>query len=294
MLEPQTSAKCVIYTTKGRLDLELWAKEIPNASRIFLGSCQLGKLQNESVYQVSEDGRTVYLSNTELATRRLSIETNDRIRFNKNGIFGWDNDSKRWFITLKDYAAEHTNGKMIIGKIVNDSLYTLKSIISESELDSDAKLIYPAKIIKVDITVPYFEDLPRRMIKQSLPADMIPPKKATKVKLSYDDDDEDDDDNDSIVPLKKMKIKVPSGMKTMDFPFAVADEAQGEADFQEKRRSDGESPGVEDNSDEEEVEPAKEAEHQEISRTERERDTLKMLAMFQRNVKGKNILKREN
>lgn len=39
VVEPSTSAKVVIHTTKGDLDVELWAKECPKASRNFLQHC---------------------------------------------------------------------------------------------------------------------------------------------------------------------------------------------------------------------------------------------------------------
>lgn len=269
MSQPQTSAKCIIYTTKGRLDVELWAKEIPIATKTFLEACRQGKLNDETLCEIPNDRRYVTISNikNDYQTEKLREERNSRIRLSRNGIVGWDNDSLRWFITTKEWnASEATPAIIIIGKIVDESIYTFKRIIDDGERDADGKFVYPATIKAVEVTIPFFTDLTQlsdtKVIKT--PANSgksIKYTKATKVKLSYH---EDEDEDEEIRPTKKIKIKLPP---------SIIQPTETEPETEQTNTSD---------------------DHQQTL-NDRERETLAMLATFQKQTKGKTILKkREN
>ena len=46
ILEPPTTGKVVLSTTKGDIDIELWCKEAPKATRNFLQLCMEGYYDN--------------------------------------------------------------------------------------------------------------------------------------------------------------------------------------------------------------------------------------------------------
>lgn len=274
MSQPQTSAKCIIYTTKGRLDVELWAKEIPISTKTFLEACSQGKLKGETLCEIPSDRLYVTISNikNDYQTEKLPEEHNSRIRFNRNGIVGWDNVSLRWFITTKEWNAnEVTPAMTIIGKIVDESIYTFKRIIDDSELDANGKFVYPATIEDVEVTIPYFTDLTQSSdakVQTSAKNDKSTKyKKATKVKLSYHYD-EDDDDNEETRPTKKMKIRLPASI-IRPIETGPGTETEPEPESGQTNIDD----------------------HQKTL-NDRERETLEMLAKFKKQTKGKAILKR--
>ncbi|QLG74813.1 hypothetical protein HG535_0H01400 [Zygotorulaspora mrakii] len=296
MQEPQTTAKCIIYTSKGRLDVELWCKEIPTASRKFLEDCQLGKLKDEAIYEISGDGKTIFFSHNRSDNLSLPTETNDRIKFNRNGILGWDNNTNRWFMTLKEYTTQDTDNKVIAGKIVDGSFYTLKAIADSSEVRPDGLLLYPAHVKETEITIPYFKDLPQVKTIQSKILEEIRPKKLTKVRLLYEDEDEDDnedgykdeDENNELPSRKRMCIKMPKGIKVQVEPTVYPAGTDSDASRAQHLDCLEET----DDQGEEITEAAQKYLFQQDEKANRERKTLIMLDIFKKNVKGKNILKK--
>lgn len=207
-LEPQTTAKARLHTTKGVIDIELWAKETPITSRIFLNNIlnqkfngwQFNRILPHFIVQI--DGS----SNQEL----FEDEFNTRIRFNRRGMLGSVNLSSRnsntgkFFFTLKD-TPELNNKNTIFGKVVSDSIFNVIKI-SEGELSDDGETpLYPVKIMSSEVLVPYFDDLKKEEIAQI--GEKIPTKKSkkkkSKVKLSLGDEEEIEEQAD----VSKFKMK---------------------------------------------------------------------------------------
>lgn len=278
MLEPQTSAKVIIHTVKGRIDVELWAREKPGHVRRFLEACSRGLLTDGSLDEVSGD--CIMFSKVEDAGCRVLPERNARIR-SRMGSVGWDSVRGRWFISL---GAAEEDQKVVIGKVVDGSIYALRKIVDESEVGDDGKLLYPATVSKVEVTIPYFDDLPVGSKVTAGEAQKRPLKKRAKVSISFDDDD---DDERPLKPMKRMKIKMPPTIS--DRP--VEQVYTGRESAAKQETSDGEG----DSSDTESLEcsgtPVVQ-QNAEPTISSREQETLKMLALFEEKTKDKNILNR--
>ncbi|QLQ79472.1 hypothetical protein HG537_0C01190 [Torulaspora globosa] len=286
MLEPLTSAKVIIYTAKGRLDLELWAREKPGHARRFLESCSRGLLVGGSLDEMSRSGDCIMFSKVVGDGRPVLAERNGRIRW-RRGSLGWDSVLERWFISLGD--GNEDGEREVIGKVVDESIYTLRRIVDESEIGSDGKFLYPATVCKVEVTIPYFDDLPGK--DRVEPArDSMSVKKRAKVRISFDDDDDDDDG----APMKKLKIKMPATIQSAQEGSNPAQEVSGGDQSADRTPQEG--------SDEADIAQESEPERSETTAagqkgdkstvSSREQETLKMLALFEEKTKDKNILNR--
>lgn len=280
MSEPQTTAKVIIHTVKGRIDVELWAKEKPAQVRRFLEACEKGLLVGESLNEWSRSGDYLMLSLVDDSDSGAGVplEHNARIRW-RTGSLGWDSGQKRWFITLAPLLGE--DQKVVIGKIVDDSIYSLRKIRDESEVGSDGKLLYPATIRKVEVTIPYFTDLRASVGSKPAVKPTLPSKKVSKVRISFDDED---DDEDALQPVKRMKIKMPAAISDRQPTERVS--TRPESDVHQEK-NDEES----DNGQESEPETPSQT-GMESTVSNREQETLKMLALFEQKTKDKNILNR--
>lgn len=305
MSEPQTSAKVVINTTKGRIDIELWAKEKPSHARSFLEACHGGSLIDQSLCQLSKNRDCIMMSKL-LSKENLPSEHNGRIRFSKAGMLGWDCRYQRWFISLS-VLRDNDDERIALGKLVDNSIFSLRRIVDESELDSENCLKYPATICKAEVTVPFFSDLqPAAVNHKASVSKKEPSVKAAKVRISYNDDEDDEDDEGSI-PVKRMKIKLPAIIAE---PRLEKSHQQGpEEETKEGDRAEDSDEVEEDDKEEhdfkEELDVKEEYENiqKEIIDTgsqtsgkknvdSREQDTLRMLALFEQRTKGKTIINR--
>lgn len=200
-LEPTTTAKVQVNTTKGAIVLALWAKELPNTCRQFLQNCLDGKYDGKEFNKIIKD-YLVQLDAGEL-DYGLQDEFNSRIRFGQKGLLAAikkDESVKNnhsvdsWFITLTP-TPEYNNRYNVFGKLVGESIYNVLKI-NDSEL-KDNLPVFPAKIINIDILEQYF-DL------QKSPVEPVKKKvklNKHKVKVAYEEND-DDNDNDIDVSFK--------------------------------------------------------------------------------------------
>lgn len=190
-LEPQTSAKCIIYTSKGFLEVELWAKECHKTVKNFLQNAIDGAFNGKTIDRLLF--QSVICSEEPQGGLDLPLECNTRLNFNRRGLVGLLPDSKgSFFITLKETPTLN-NKATVFGKIVGGSIYNVVSI-SEGELKPDGEtFLYPAVIDRIEITIPYFNNLLPKNTENKSGAKPLKKKlkKATKIKINYDDDDEE-------------------------------------------------------------------------------------------------------
>lgn len=194
-LEPPTTANITIETTKGSIEVEIWAKEIPITTKSFLQNCLDGKYTGQTFPTILPN--LVQLEPIDGADYQFKDEFHSRIRFNRKGLLGFlkeNEDFKNnhttgsFFVTLTDIP-QYNNKYIIFGKVVGDSFYNVMKI-RDSEL-KDGIPIYPAKITNIKVNIQYFEDLV-----EPVPQEIQEPvfKKAKKgkgkVKLNYDDGEE--------------------------------------------------------------------------------------------------------
>ncbi|KAK6457288.1 cyclophilin-like domain-containing protein [Scheffersomyces xylosifermentans] len=201
-LEPQTTAKVVVNTSKGPIELELWAKELPLVSRAFLQRCLDNGFTGQKFTTLLD--QLIQVEVPQGATFDLRDEFHSRIRFNRKGLLGAikkDEDLKNnhsvdsFFISLQELP-QYNSKFIIFGKLVGESIYNVIKI-KDSELDKDGIPIYPAIIQNVEVVVPYFDDLvPTTQEEQIEEPEKKKPKKSNNkgiVKLSYDDEEPDID-----------------------------------------------------------------------------------------------------
>jgi peptidyl-prolyl cis-trans isomerase SDCCAG10 len=55
VLEPSTSGKVVLHTTEGPLDIELWPKQAPKATRNFIQLCMEGYYDNTIFHRIAKE-----------------------------------------------------------------------------------------------------------------------------------------------------------------------------------------------------------------------------------------------
>lgn len=207
-LEPQTTAKARLHTTKGIIDVELWAKETPITSRIFLNNILNQKFNNWHFNRIVPNFITQV--DGSINQEPFEDEFNTRIRFNRRGLLGSVNLNQRnsntgkFFISLKD-TPELNNKNTVFGKVVGDSIFNIIKI-SEGELAEDGETpLYPVKIMKSEVLIPYFDDLLKEEVVTF--SEKIPTKKSKKkkpkVKLNYGDEDNEEESTEDV----KVKMK---------------------------------------------------------------------------------------
>lgn len=223
-IEPKTSAKVVIDTSKGELEIELWAKEVPIASRNFLQRCAEGYYEGTTFHRVLKDFLIQAGSGPLDDAPPFKDEFHSRLKFKGRGYLGCANVSgkrnsngSQFFITVGNgQQVSNLNGKnTLFGKVVGKSIYNLARIESEGEILEDGETpMFPTVIKGVKILNPYFDDLKYKEYAEKTAALPVQqnkkPTKRSKVKVSYDEEDEDSDSQtiaNTIKPRKRFKMK---------------------------------------------------------------------------------------
>lgn len=163
-VEPPTTAKVVIHTTLGPIEIELWAKECPETCRLFLQACLDG------VYIHTEFDRVVpgFLIQTGApqngtVTSELRNEYHTRLKFNRRGLVGMVNLAEnnptrtKFFITLGP-TPELSNRNTLFGRVMGDTIYNVAQM-GEALLGEGERPLYPALITRTEVLVKYFDDL---------------------------------------------------------------------------------------------------------------------------------------
>jgi peptidyl-prolyl cis-trans isomerase SDCCAG10 len=230
-LEPQPTAKVILNTTAGEIELELFAKQTPITSRNFLQLCLDGYYDSTVFHRLvpgfiiqggdptgtGSGGESSYEHG-----KPFQDEFHTRLRFNRRGLLGMANSGKndnasQFFLTLGD-SPELQEKNTMFGRVVGDTLYNLMKM-GEGELagpDSDRPL-YPYKIKNTEVLVNPFEDMVKRDLKKralTTPAEKDkkkPKRKAGKAILSFGGDEEEEDGMTPIIKKPKFNPKLVSG-----------------------------------------------------------------------------------
>eukprot|EP00944_MAST-04C_sp_MAST-4C-sp1_P001392 g1392.t1 len=177
-MEPTTSGKVVLETTKGEIEIELWAKEMPLASRNFVQLCMENYFDNTQFHRIipgfmvqggdptntGAGGESVYTDGIE--GKYFKDEFHTRISFNRRGLLACANQSKpntngsQFFITLA--ACRHLDGKhTIFGKIVGPTMFNVLQM-ENLEIGEDDRPVYPPKILSTKVVRNPFGDIQPR------------------------------------------------------------------------------------------------------------------------------------
>lgn len=207
MAEPPSTARVVLYTTRGQLEVELWAKEMPRAVRNFLTQAQSGfyndsyfhRIESSFVQAGPENDTTIYGGPFEL-------ETNGRIRFSRRGIVacaGSPAGQTSQLIFTTQAAPELASQCTILGRLVGDSVYVLAEI-NEAE-KTDGIPVHPVRIDRVEIKQAFFDNLPPI---PTAPTDNLEPKSKPKPKRQIRVFEDEDDEPPLILKKKNPRLAV--------------------------------------------------------------------------------------
>ncbi|KQK08443.1 peptidyl-prolyl cis-trans isomerase CYP57 [Brachypodium distachyon] len=242
VLEPPTKGKVVVQTTAGPIDIELWAKEAPKATRNFVQLCLEGYYDGTLFHRVIKSFLIQGGDPTGSGTGGESIygapfadEFHSRLRFNHRGLLACANagsphsNGSQFFITL-DRCDWLDKKNTIFGKVTGDSIFNLLAL-ADIETDKDDRPVHPQKILSVEVLWNPFDDIVPRQLKKIQPAAKAdaegkPKKKAVKQLnvLSFGDEvEEEENEAGSFV-----KDKIKSIHDVLDDPRFLKVEPQVE------------------------------------------------------------------
>ncbi|CDR46629.1 CYFA0S24e01508g1_1 [Cyberlindnera fabianii] len=233
-LEPQTSAKVRLTTTKGPIDIELWARETPVTSRIFLTHVLNSHFTGWEFNRVVKD--FLVQIDGQLTQEPFEDEFNNRIRYNHRGMLGCVNlgsrntNTGKFFITTRE-APELQNKNTAFGKVVGNGIFTVLKI-AEGDIGDDGETpVYPVKVTACEVLVPFFDDLVKEVtpIVEEKVVEKQPlkkKKKKAKVKLSLDDGDQDSEDGISVRMKSAHDLLKDKSLSKQSTPPIVAPEPE--------------------------------------------------------------------
>jgi peptidyl-prolyl cis-trans isomerase SDCCAG10 len=244
----------VLETTHGEIEIELFARECPLATRNFVllcldgyyDRCEFHRVINGFMVQTGDrtntgsEGKTLVFGNDrESARKKYKDELHSRIKFNKRGQVACANEGRRdsnssqFFITLERCA--HLDRKhTIFGKVVGQTFYNVQRI-GEVECVGEKPVKPEPRILKAVVVWNPFEDIVREHMKREedrvkqakINADneeaMAKMKKKLNNKkeknlglLSFADDEEVADDEEEEEKKTRKKIKISSAHDAVD------------------------------------------------------------------------------
>ncbi|MFH4975085.1 hypothetical protein AB6A40_001794 [Gnathostoma spinigerum] len=172
-LEPATTGKVCLKTTVGDIDIELWTKECPLASRNFIQLCMEGYYNGTIFHRMIKDFIVQGGDPTGKGTGGESIygkpfkdEFHQRLKFRRRGLLGMANGGKKddngsqFFFTLgstPDLDGKHT----LFGKVVGDTLFNMLKL-GEGETDENDRPLCVHKIRSAEILNCPFSDIKPR------------------------------------------------------------------------------------------------------------------------------------
>ncbi|KAG2235834.1 hypothetical protein INT48_003946 [Thamnidium elegans] len=187
-LEPHTNGKVILHTTSGDIEIELWGKEAPRATRNFIQLCLEGYYDNTIFHRVVPDflvqggdptgtgqgGESIY-------DQGFPDEFHSRLRFNRRGLVGLantgqDDNGSQFFITL-DRADDLTKKHTLFGRVAGDTLFNVMKM-TELELDENERPLYPPRIKTAEVVLNPFDDIiPRITAEEKRVAKLMDQKK---------------------------------------------------------------------------------------------------------------------
>ncbi|ANB13468.1 putative peptidylprolyl isomerase CWC27 [Sugiyamaella lignohabitans] len=312
-MEPATTARVILHTTKGPIEIELWAKETPLTSRNFIQLCLNGYYDNCTFHRVVKDfivqsgdpsgtgfgGQSIYDGGM------FNDEFNSRLRFNKRGIVasantGQKNSNGSQFIITLVQAPELNNKNTIFGRIGGETFYNVLQI-AEGAVD-DEKPLYPVVIERTEVVIPYFTDLQAKamgVVNKSShdPSNKpVPKKKKPKVRISYGSEEDTDDTETGSVKirpahelLKDRKLKKAPSHHTSELQVdSVLLQTPSQKEEQSSISNSKEHTSLSANSNKRPQPPVqtdtKSKKQKPETKEEREKVTLEMLKKFQSKV----------
>ncbi|CCG80547.1 Peptidyl-prolyl isomerase cwc-27 [Taphrina deformans PYCC 5710] len=177
--EPPTNGKVLITTNRGEIEIELWSKEAPKASRNFIQLCLEGYYIDTIFHRIVNDFIIQGGDPTATGTGGQSIydepfqdEFHSRLKYNRRGLLGMANNGKhdngsQFFITLAS-TPELQGKNTLFGRVMGDTIYNVTKM-GQSELQADTERpLYPPKVLKTEVLINPFPDIVPRATRAEL------------------------------------------------------------------------------------------------------------------------------
>ncbi|KAG9729454.1 cyclophilin-like protein, partial [Aureobasidium melanogenum] len=203
-LEPPPTAKVLLNTTSGDLVVEIFAKQVPLASRNFLQHCLNGYYDGTIFHRlvpgfIIQGGDPTGTGSGGVSAINhgapFADEFHSRLKFNRRGLLGMANsgdkndNTSQFFFTL-DKTPELQDKNTMFGRIEGDTIYNLMKM-AEADLAEDGsdRPLYPTRIVSTEVLLNPFGDMVKQAsIAISTAQETKAPKKkrkATKTLLSF-------------------------------------------------------------------------------------------------------------
>lgn len=278
--ELSTTAKCTIRTSKGVLEVELWAKECPITVKSFLQSAMSNEW--DSVMLSRFEGGTLYANKNVFNCAR---EFHPKLRFNRRALVGIFPESNKMFFTV-EARPEYDDRAVLFGAVVGNSWYTLVCIADGEVEDDGSTFVYPARVERIEVMIPYFNELQRLGKRSSEGKEEIrhikAHKKARKVEIEYEEEGDEEEEN-------LCRIKIRAAHDVLKDKRLAKGSVQGCGVEAYEERVEADEQRVEARESQENKGRASANVVEDIEEpTDRERETLSILHEFLSDRKGKN------
>jgi peptidyl-prolyl cis-trans isomerase SDCCAG10 len=197
--DPTPSARAIIRSSVGIIEVELWTKESPVSSKRFIQTALEGKYDGSSFHRIVP-GFLVQAGNPGIVDKR--VEKHSRLRFSRRGIVALAGVGDQFFITLSG-TPELLGKHSIIGRVGGDSLFNVLKI-GEGQVEGEVP-VNPVQIHRVDVVEHPFSELKNIVRKVQRSNDKVAEKKPKKVKvknlslLSFDAGEENGQEEDVVI-----------------------------------------------------------------------------------------------
>lgn len=249
--EPPTHGKVLLKTNFGELDIELWSREAPKASRNFIQLCLEGFYNGIIFHRVVKNFIAQTGDPTGTGCTSVSVygapfkdEIHSRLRFSRRGLVacannGKDDNGSQFFFTLN--ATPELQGKhTIFGKVAGDTLYNLLKL-DEVLVDKDDRPVYVQKIIKTKVLNNPFPDIvPRQLSVPKEPTELKEGKKKKEkdsgvknFKLLSFGDEAEEDEIETTTETTKYSRKIKSTHDVLNDPKLSSKTIIDEENFEE-------------------------------------------------------------
>lgn len=243
-LEPNPTAKVLLHTTRGDLEIELFAKQTPITSRNFLQLCLDGYYDNTVfhrlvkgfILQGGDPTGTGQGGESSYDGEPFQDEMHSRLKYTRRGLLGMANTGKKddngsqFFFTLAA-TPELQDKNTMFGRIAGETIYNLMKM-AEAEIveGSEDRPMYPTKITGSEIILNPFEDMVKRerVAQRTEPETKKvkkPKRKAGKNVLSFGGEDGED----AAPVLKKAKFNTKLVTAGEEQPAATSDATKPKA-----------------------------------------------------------------
>lgn len=170
-IEPPPTAKALLKTDCGDLQLELFAKQTPLASRAFLQGILDGAYTNRTFHRlvpgfIIQAGDPTGQSFAD--TEPFGDEFSNRLKFNRRGLLGMAKgedgkyDGSQFFFTLAP-TPELDRQMTLFGRIEGDTIFNLMRMAEGELVEGTERPLYPVKITGTEILVNPFEGMVARV-----------------------------------------------------------------------------------------------------------------------------------